>query len=63
MESVSVDSIPLKQSGKDRPMLALQAKFCLPSNRTLPVLVVGSNTNALVKNNKLLNIFFLNLDI
>uniref|UniRef100_A0A914CA51 WD_REPEATS_REGION domain-containing protein n=1 Tax=Acrobeloides nanus TaxID=290746 RepID=A0A914CA51_9BILA len=48
MESVSVDSIPLKQSGKDRPMMALQAKFCLPSNRTLPVLVVGSNTNALI---------------
>ncbi|KAI6239087.1 hypothetical protein M3Y99_00611700 [Aphelenchoides fujianensis] len=49
MENVSMDSLPLKESGKDKPLTVMQCRICLPSNRTLPVLVVATVLNVMVR--------------
>ena len=42
MENVTMDSLPLKESGKDKALSVIQCKIIIPSNRTLPVLVVAT---------------------
>ncbi|KAI6201748.1 WD repeat-containing protein 54 [Aphelenchoides besseyi] len=55
--NVTMDSLPLKESGKDKPLSVMQCRICMPSNRTLPVLVVATVLNVMVfdvKNLKIL---------
>ncbi|KAI6235089.1 WD repeat-containing protein 54 [Aphelenchoides besseyi] len=57
MQNVTMDSLPLKESGKDKPLSVMQCRICMPSNRTLPVLVVATVLNVMVfdvKNLKIL---------
>lgn len=57
MENVTMDSLPLKESGKDKPLSVMQCRILIPSNRTLPVLVVATVLNVMVfdvKNLKIL---------
>lgn len=48
MENVTMESLPLKESGRDKSLTVMQCKLLVPSNRTLPVLVVATVLNVMV---------------
>ncbi|CAD5221480.1 unnamed protein product [Bursaphelenchus xylophilus] len=48
MENVTMDSLPLKESGKEKPLTVMQCKICTPANRLFPVLVVATVTNVMI---------------
>ncbi|KAI6177262.1 WD repeat-containing protein 54 [Aphelenchoides bicaudatus] len=62
MENVTMESLPLKEADKDpaepdRELAIMQSRLVIPSNRTLPVMVVATVLNVLifdVKNLKIL---------
>ncbi|CAD5215528.1 unnamed protein product [Bursaphelenchus okinawaensis] len=56
MENLQMDSLPLKESGKEKPLTIMQCKICSPGNRLGPVLVVGTVTNVMILDVKPLKI-------
>lgn len=48
MEGFTSDTIPIKDADNDKPLIVLQAKYCLPACRSFPLLVIASPGSAMV---------------
>uniref|UniRef100_F1LAQ6 WD repeat-containing protein 54 n=1 Tax=Ascaris suum TaxID=6253 RepID=F1LAQ6_ASCSU len=57
MEGFTSDTIPIKDADNDKPLIVLQAKYCLPACRSFPLLVIASPGSAMLfdpRNSKML---------
>ncbi|VDK43838.1 unnamed protein product [Anisakis simplex] len=57
MEGFTSDAIPIKDGECDKPLIVLQAKYCMPACRSFPLLVIASPGGAMVfdpRNSKML---------
>ncbi|KHN85069.1 WD repeat-containing protein 54 [Toxocara canis] len=57
MEGFTSDTIPIKNGDCDKPLIVLQAKYCMPLLRSFPLLVIASPEGAMIfdpRNSKML---------
>lgn len=48
MEQVTMETLPLKESGKGKALTVMQCRITVPANRTMPILVVATVLNVML---------------